>query len=237
MADALFISDEVALSILHAAEARGEGGPRIARALEAELGREVTGVLLYGSRARGEETETSDVDALVFAETRERGGLRGTSAGVDLDVEVVPASFAAEAPASDWIHVVPGVPLFDPLGAVASFAARVEEHRARGPEPMSDAELHRYRVWARRMLARIDRHQGTDPALADYQAAWLLSSLLDLYFRARGLWTRSAKEALAYWTEHDPEHRSLWDEHARERGARAQLRILASITASALAER
>jgi hypothetical protein len=229
------LPNEIGAALLRAADdallGRTAGAGEVAAAALAQaLGREVDGVLLYGSRARGAATPTSDVDALVFASGEGRGGLRGTSAGVDLDIEVVPASSTATLDPAAWFHVAPGVPLYDPTGAVAAFLARVEQHRARGPAPMKADEISRYRVWAPRMCVRIARNIATDPALAAYQSAWLLTTLLDLYFQIRALWTRSAKESLQYWADYDPPYRKLWDEYASAREPPTQLAILERLT-------
>lgn len=230
------LPDALGAALLRAADAappaRAEAGAAAAEAIAGALGREVTGLLLFGSRARGEATSTSDVDAVVFAEVDARGGLRGVSAGVDLDIEVLPAAGIAELAPGDWIHLVPGVTLHDPGGALAAFLARVEERRARGPAPMTPAELDRARMWTRRMCARIRRSIEAEPALAEIHGARLASELVEMYFQLRGRWTCSAQQALRYWTAHDPEVRQRWDALAEARDPRTRLAALERLAAA-----
>lgn len=225
-----------ALRCAAADAAPSSAGREAAAALTAHLGREIVGVLLYGSRARGEATPTSDLDALAFAAGGERGGLRGTSDGLDLDVEITPAEATASLDPGAYIHLGGGRALHDPTGAVGAFLARVESHRAQGPKALTPDEVTRYRVWTRRMLARIGRHLDTDPALGVFQLAWLLTTLMELYFQLRRLWTRSAKESLRHWATEAPELRALWDAYAAAREPRAQLAVLERLVEATFAD-
>lgn len=226
----VMLADDVGIALLRAAAdyhaPPGIAGREAASAISAAVGREVVGILLYGSRARGEATPTSDVDALVFVAGGERGGLRGTSAGTDLDVEIVPVDATEGLDPAAYIHLGGGVPLHDPTGVVGAFLGRVEAHRARGPKALTPDEVIRYQVWTQRMLARIERHLDTDPALGTFQLSWLLTTLMELYFQLRSLWTRSAKESLRHWATEAPELRGLWDEYAAARDPRIQLAVI-----------
>jgi hypothetical protein len=145
---------------------------------------------------------------------------------MDLDIEIIAAETAASTDPAAYIHLGGGIVLHDPGGVVGAFLQKVEAHRAEGPRALTLEEVTRYRVWTRRMLARIGRHLDTDPALGVFQLAWLLTTLMELYFQLRRLWTRSARESLRHWATEAPELRRFWDEYAAARDPRAQLAVL-----------
>jgi hypothetical protein len=155
--------------------------------------------ILYGSRARGDETADSDYDAAGFASVeivmRDARPWRGTY----LDVFVYPQK-ELEAPTQELLKLRGGRVLFEREEAGTRLLARLEEVFAAGPAPLSADEMQVRRTWARKMLARIARGDIE----GDYRRAWLLTALLQDYFELRGLWFAGPKEGLAWLAINDP---------------------------------
>ncbi len=148
-------------------------------------------VLLYGSRARGEETDESDVDVLVFADIDE--GFRDARRweGLYLDAFVLPTALAAEA-TDEMLKLIGSKVLLDARGLGAALLAKVEARDAAGPTVLPESDKRMRRVWAHKMLARVRRGDME----AHYRHHWLLFQLLEDDFALRDQWYRGPKRAL-----------------------------------------
>jgi len=179
--------------------------PALHAALQEVLDTRVHALLLYGSRARGEETADSDWDLLAVVEDARPAGVRRRHRDLDLDVDARTLADMVDGPADEMIHFVPSRVLWDPDGVLDPVLRRIEARRAEGPDPLPDAELARWQAWIHRMLRRIASNLAADPVLADYQMSWLHQELLELYFRSRRRWTMGARHALRWLATNDPD--------------------------------
>jgi hypothetical protein len=155
-------------------------------------------VLLYGSHAHDTANEYSDVDlaafgdvATVFRDARQVDGLY-------LDAFVYPES-ALQLPAEEHLKLRGSKILVQRGSAATDFLVRLEGLYARGPEKLSPDEAAARKTWARKMVERASR---SDPE-GDYRRHWVLTALLEDYFRLRGKWFEGPKAALRWLEQFD----------------------------------
>ena len=149
-------------------------------------------IILYGSYARGDQTPESDVDVAGFADVertlRDARRWRGTY----LDGFVYPTALAT-APTPSMVGMCGGRALLDERGLAAPLLARLAAMDAEPPPPLTDDDAQMRRVWAHKMLARLQRGDVE----ANYRRHWLLFQLLEDHFALRAESYRGPKLALA----------------------------------------
>lgn len=170
-------------------------------ALVEDLRREhgVHTLILYGSRARGDETPESDVDVAGFADVPVTARDARLWHGMFLDAFVYPTALA-QAPDADMLKLCGGRVLLDERTLAVPLLELLAALDRQGPPRLPESELQMRRVWARKMLARVRRGDVE----AHYRRHWLLYQLLEDYFALRGEWYRGPKEALAALRLHAP---------------------------------
>ena len=177
---------------------RQEDWPAVVGVLEQMLG-PLTGVLLYGSRARVQQHADSDYDLLVVAE-QACEGIRFLYGGLDLDVEVC-SEAVYEEPLEGRLYHDCGVILRDDKGALGEWLERLRARRAEGPAPLTRAYRLRMVGWLDRMWRR-GQAPGTVGAL---RRAALASSLPEAALECLGRWPGSPLQNLevlrAEWPE------------------------------------
>jgi ribosomal-protein-alanine N-acetyltransferase len=149
--------------------------------------------ILYGSRARGDATPTSDYDILgVRAEGPIERDARLWS-GVYLDLFFYPEKKLLE-PDESMLHLLDGRVLFEKDNLGTRFLERLQAIFAAGPKALPPDEVNSRRVWAWKMLerARIGDSEG------HFRRHWLLEALLEDFFRLRNKWYRGPKESFRY---------------------------------------
>ena len=156
-------------------------------------------VILYGSRARGDATESSDVDVLCVRDTGPPARDARLIAGTYFDVFICSTS-GIETPDSSLLKLRGGRVLRerDRLGAI--LLRRVQELHDRGPEPLSSDERTARILWGHKTLDRIRAGRGPD---TDYRRMFLRVQALEDYFALRTAWFRGSREALAWLKQHD----------------------------------
>ena len=155
--------------------------------------------ILYGSHARGDATERSDVDLLL---AREAGPAIRDARLVDglyLDAFVYPETDLATA-SVDLLRLVGARVLRERDGWGTALLGRVQALFDRGPEPLAEDDRTMRRVWAQKTLGRIRDDLGPD---GEYRRMHLLIQSLEDYFALRTLWFRGSKEAFAWLAAHD----------------------------------
>lgn len=156
-------------------------------------------VILYGSHARGDATEGSDIDVAGFAEVETLYRDARVWRGVPFDAFVYPTS-TLDSSDPDLLKLRGGRVLKDDRGLATAFLARLDAIERAGPSPLPPDEAQMRRVWARKMLARIARGDVE----AHYRRHWLLYQLLEDHFALGGRWYRGPKLALAELAAHAP---------------------------------
>jgi predicted nucleotidyltransferase len=163
-------------------------------------------VVLYGSRARGDVDEGSDVDVLCI---RDDGpSLRDSRVidGVYFDLFVYPRDAVATVDVP-LLRILGGRVLRERDGEGTALLARVRERFERGPDPLPADDRIARTVWAYKMLDRIRSSEGVE---SGYRRMELGVQALEDYFVLRGLWFRGPKVAFPWLLTHDDDtHRAF----------------------------
>ncbi|MGL1014488.1 nucleotidyltransferase domain-containing protein [Vibrio vulnificus] len=168
-------------------------------------------IILYGSYARNEATETSDIDIACFWDRPEEHKDARLFHGIFLDVWVYPTAFLDSIPEAS-LRFGDGKAIHDTRGLGKSYIARVKQKLADGKEPISDVNKAHIQEWVTKMLER-----ANDGNLdGNYRRTWLQHELLELYFEIRGMWFLGSKKSFNYLQEHDKPVYSLFEQVYKE---------------------
>jgi hypothetical protein len=126
----------------------------------------------------------------------------------------------------DLLKLLGGRVLLDERALAAPLLAALAALDARGPAALSEPEQRMRRVWARKMLARIQR----DDVEGRYRHHWLLFQLLEDYYALRTVWYRGPKLALADLRARDPATFALFERALAPGAPLAALAALVDLT-------
>jgi predicted nucleotidyltransferase len=170
-------------------------------------------VILYGSRARGEETPTSDYDLMGVRESGESYRIARLWNGFYLDI-FIHAESKISQPDETLLHMRTGRVLCQKENLGEKFLARLEEIFQAGPKRTPESEIQVLDVWAQKSLARIQ----VQDIEGNFRRAELLTQLLSDYFTTRGMWYRGPKESFRWLKQNQPDIYNAFD-HALKPGA------------------
>jgi len=156
-------------------------------------------VVLYGSRARGDVDEGSDVDVLCIRDDGPSFRDSRVIDGVYFDVFVYPRDAVATVDVA-LLRILGGLVLRERDGEGTALLSRVRDRFDRGPDPLPADDQTARIVWAYKMLTRI---QSSDSVEADYRRMELAVQALEDYFLLRTLWYRGPKVAFPWLLTHD----------------------------------
>lgn len=155
-------------------------------------------IVLYGSRARGDNTPTSDIDVACFTEATELIKDARDFEGLYLDAWVY-SSAAMTAENDELLRLADGYCLYDSEGKGADFLQQLQQRIARGPNRLSAAEIEHTKQWVQKMF---ERAKGSDVESL-YRRYWLAIDLLQIYFDLRGQWYFGPKKSLNWLQKND----------------------------------
>ena len=155
-------------------------------------------IILYGSRARGDHTPSSDIDVVCFVEGATSIGDARNFEGFYLDAWVY-SSDAMLASTDEFLRFADGYCLYDSEGKGAAFLKELQQRVEQGPEPLSASEILHTQRWVYKMLERSKSLEVESL----YRLYWLAVDLLKIYFDLRGQWYFGSKKSLAWLREHD----------------------------------
>lgn len=156
-------------------------------------------ILLYGSRADGSAGPDSDYDIAAFGPIAASLRVARQDAGVYLDIFVYPDALLLK-PSEEYLKLRGSNVLMQHDAQADAFLRGLDQIFRAGPVPLAADEIAARRVWARKMIARIER---ADPE-GNYRRAWLLQTILEDYFHLRGLWYEGPKKALRWLAQAEP---------------------------------
>ena len=161
-------------------------------------------VLLSGSRARGDATETSDWDLIGIRRTGAQERDATFVDGAYLDAWLLSEADVIGAGESlVFVHGAKVVVERDGWGT--RLLASVAQIAASPPPPMSAAERELRVSWFKKTLGRA----GRGDIEGDYRRVWLLSDSLEGWFVLRGIRYRGPKNALIELAKRDPDAHAL----------------------------
>jgi len=155
-------------------------------------------ILLYGSRADGSAVADSDYDIAAFGSIDKPFRIARLFNGAYLDVFVYPEALLLK-PTEEYLKLIGSKIVLQRETEAERFLGKLEEVFRRGPEPLPTDEVEARKVWARKMVARIERN---DPE-GNYRRVWLLTVLLEDYFHIRGMWCQGPKKSLRWLEQFD----------------------------------
>ncbi len=155
-------------------------------------------VILYGSRARGDHTPSSDIDIVCFVEGATPSQDARDFEGLYLDAWVY-SSESMSASNDDLLRVADGYCLYDLEGHGAAFLQQLKQRIEQGSKKLSASEINHLKQWVYKMLERAKSSEIESL----YRRYWLAVDLLQIYFDLRGQWYFGPKKSLAWLKEHD----------------------------------
>lgn len=164
-------------------------------------------ILLYGSRARGDATEESDIDVATFGPVATTLRDARLWNGLYLDAFVYPETVATAPLDEDLLKLQTARVLLDERGLAVPLLERIAERVRGGPTPITDDDRQMRIAWAHKTVERIRRGDLE----AHYRAHQLLFQLLEDYYALRGRWYRGPKESFAAMRVDDPTTFALFE--------------------------
>jgi hypothetical protein len=155
-------------------------------------------VILYGSRARGDNTPTGDIDVACFTESTELVKDARDFEGLYLDAWVYSCE-TMSATNDELLRLADGYCLYDSAGKGAAFLQELQQRISQGTKQLSTAEIEHTKQWVKKMF---DRAQNSDIESL-YRRYWLAINLLQIYFDLRGQWYFGPKKSLSWLQEND----------------------------------
>lgn len=207
-------------------------GTEVANVITKLCHSQVVGVIIYGTAMFNQHT-SSDVDLLILTESPVRGGAWGNSGDVALDAHIEPLEEVLSAPKASWQHVEGGHVLYDrEAPRLKHWLQSLSIYKERVPDPWSEAERLRDRVWARRMLDRVAKLAETDPDRAILHESTLIAAIPSLYAQQRH---RHDTSISRWWASPlEPEIRSRLRTYREARGPRPDVDALRDLLQSVL---
>ncbi|AJQ93164.1 nucleotidyltransferase domain-containing protein [Gynuella sunshinyii] len=157
-------------------------------------------VILYGSVARGDVTENSDIDIACFCQNPQVSQDVQTFEGSRLDAWIYDVA-ALDPQRNDFLRMGGGEILFnDGIDGVA-FLTSVQARIIQGPGELQENTRNQLIEWSTNMLQRA----GGDSVEAHFRRCWLPCELLEIYFQLRAMWYLGSKQSFKWLRDHDQE--------------------------------
>lgn len=164
-------------------------------------------IILYGSRARGDATEESDIDVATFSPVATTLRDARVWNGIYLDAFVYPEAIATAILDEELLKLQTARVLLDERGLAVPLLERIAERVRGGPTPITDDDRQMRIAWAHKTVERIRRGDLE----AHYRSHQLLFQLLEDYYALRGRWYRGPKESFAAMRADDPTTFALFE--------------------------
>ncbi len=164
-------------------------------------------IILYGSRARGDFSKTSDYDVAGITTFGDKKWIArfDEEHQVFHDIFILPEE-ELTTPIASHLHMSDGIVLYDHQ----DFGKKLLEtlrHMASLPELLAADELASRKIWYRKMLARA----AVQDIEGKYRHIWVIFAILEDYFSFKQLRYQGPKKAFQYLAQHDPAILTLFD--------------------------
>ncbi len=178
-------------------------------------------VILYGSRAKGTHTPSSDYDLLAIRPTGESLQELRLWNGNYLDIFIYNEDDIINIDAS-FLRVREGIVLTEQENWGQRLLQQVNALFVAGPPVLSSSEIELRRGWSYKMLKRIAKGDIE----ANYRRAWLLFTLLEDYFSLRQMWYPGSKESWIWLKNHDPDAYTAFEQALQAEASLATIESL-----------
>jgi len=155
-------------------------------------------IILYGSRARGDNTQISDYDIVAL---REKGDLKRDCRFIDgfyLDVFIYSEDIVKH-PDNYLIRIKDGIVLCQKDNLGNGLLEKIRSIFDAGPVPTPEWEKHEINQWMMKMLQRAKQNDIE----AHFRRHWLLHDALECYFKLRDRWYLGPKESFRWLKSND----------------------------------
>ena len=167
-------------------------------------------IILYGSRARGDETLTSDYDIIAIRDKGEMERDCRKLEGVFLDIFIY--SMEEIKNPSDFLRIKDGIVICQKDNIGSELLEKVRDAYLKGPVPIKNWEKQMIIAWGEKMLERANIRDVE----GNFRAHWLIYDLLEGYFQLRGLWYLGPKEAFQWLKTNDSAVYELFENILRQ---------------------
>jgi len=174
-------------------------------------------VILYGSRARGDNRENSDIDVFCINDLGDSTTDARLWRGLYLDAWIVPQQAISDP--ANYLHLRDGKILYEENGVGSRLLEWVRKRFEEGREPMSQGKYEHYLLWFQKMLKR----SSSGDVEANYRRHWMLVDLLQVYFEAQGEWYLGCKLSFEWLQENQPEMYRFFEQIYRPGATQAEL--------------
>lgn len=167
-------------------------------------------IILYGSRARGDETIASDYDIIAI---RDKGEMERDSRkfeGVFLDVFIYSLN-EIDKP-SDFLRIKDGIVICEKDRIGRDLLEKVKDCYKKGPVPKPAWEKQVMVAWGQKMLERA----SIGDIEGNFRAHWLIYDLLEAYFQLKDMWYLGPKEAFQWLKENDTSTYAMFEDVLRQ---------------------
>lgn len=155
--------------------------------------------ILYGSRARGESTNTSDYDIIAIREQGEFERDCRVFDGFYLDAFIY-SEEAIKNPDVSFIRIKDGIVIFQKNHMGDTLLTKIKSIFQQGAPKTAAWEKHEITTWTGKMLQRA----AENDIEGNFRRHWLLYDLLQCYFKMRDLWYLGPKESFRWLQANDP---------------------------------
>ena len=163
-------------------------------------------VILYGSRARNEPTNTSDYDIIAI---REQGDFMRDCRifeGFYLDAFIYPED-SIKNPDVSFIRIKDGIVLVQKEKIGETLINKIKSIFQQGAPNTAAWEKVEISTWTKKMLQRAKENDIE----GNFRRHWLLHDLLECYFKMRDSWYLGPKESFQWLKTNDPETYSAFE--------------------------
>jgi len=168
-------------------------------------------VVLYGSRARGDATEESDIDIACFVENPSISKSAKQFQGCYLDLWIY-STESMNTWNDDFLRFEDGHCALDKYGFGSKLLEKVSQRVANGPDVLDPVDKKHIIEWSFKMLSR----SAKNDIEGNYRRAWLHFDLLESYFSLRDMWYFGPKKSLSWLKANDKKAFALFDKTYKE---------------------
>lgn len=154
-------------------------------------------VVIYGSRARGDATDESDVDMACFLNSPAVSEDFRDIGGIFLDAWIYPTE-SMKNPA-DFVKMGEAFCAIDKLGLGSELLQQINKKMNDGPPVLTQKD----KLNIIELRLKILKRAGKGDVEGNYRRSWLQYDLLETYFLLRDKWFFGAKSSLSWLKAND----------------------------------